>query len=491
MADRTVRVVLDLDLGPAGNRAMQKVAESGKVASGVIEQAWQRVEKRVEAVRSGEYRANAAAARYVEQIESKERQRIAADDRRARYGSVGGALVGAMPKALMGLGIAGAVGHTVAGIAGPLHDPYSSGTGTARDIFKGVVPFGSSILGGVDSITGRTASMQQADLYGQRAMATAQSVIEGRGAALSLNPEQAGRVGFSGAYGRQSAITGYGGERSSASGERAFREESRMLPVREAAAKAERDSAAAAMKRVEFSRQLQIAERSSNELLTRRAAIEKRLEDSGPKRKQQLLEIAAIDAEYQGTLNIQKQARQGVSQSAAEQAQAQADKKRAAAAGLGAQADTLEERAATAAGSARKLGTMNRIEQGQALNAVKLVKQFGAENLPPEIVNQAMSIGGEDIGKEIEKRGAASPLFGEFQKELPTSFAGRPEDLRQQAGAARKQQAELAFEADKEAAQATTAAFSALGKYIAEVINKSADITRKSLEDNLRLQKTS
>lgn len=376
--------------------------------------------------------------------------------------------------------------------ANAAYDRYSTSAQIGRGFVRDFIPGGESIQRFTDSMTGRTAKMEQARIDAQIGIAAAQARNETRAYMLSFNPRQAGLEGTAAAYRSQSAILPTVFDRSTASGERQYREEQRLLPLRLAEAKAERDIVAA-------KKQRQAAEMESKNILMESVRLteeRKRLERelakdenaSGASREKILRTIETTNFELGGNYALQKQAAQAVVEARRAEETAKAEKERATVRReLLGRADILDMRADSSQQAARTLGSMSPLDRQFAVNAVELVKRYGVDALPPDIVSAANAVAPNTIGKLIEKTGANSKAFDRLRSIAPDDASGSPNTLRMMADQLRREAASEEFGIDKSFAAAMAGAGRDLGKVIASVIVEEFAKAKSEIINQVRL----
>lgn len=376
--------------------------------------------------------------------------------------------------------------------ANAAYDKYSTTAQIGRGFVRDFIPGGESIQRFTDSMSGRTAKMEQARIDAQIGVAAAQARNETQAYMLSFNPRQAGLEGTAAAYRGQSAILPSVFDRSTASGERQYREEQRLLPLRIAEAKAERDIVAT-------KRQRQAAELESKNILEEsvrlteeRRKLERELNKdenaSGASREKILRSIETTNFALGGNYALQKQAAQQVVEARRAEETAKAEKDRATVrASLLGRADVLDMRADSSQQAARSLGSMSPLDRQFAVNAVELVKRYGTDALPPDIVSAANSVAPNTIGKLIEKTGANSKAFDRLRSIAPDDASGSPNTLRMLADQLRREAASEEFGIDKSFAAAMAGAGRDLGKVIAGVIVEEFAKAKSEIINQVRL----
>lgn len=387
----------------------------------------------------------------------------------------------ALQRAALPLAVANSLASGAEGVAGMAYDNYSTGEQKGRQFVRDFVPGGARVQRFVDAMTGRAAGYEQAGIDAQ--MRSAESQYRGRLASFEqgFNPQQAGREGYARAAAGQSAITPTVFDRSSAVGERAYREEQRLLPLKKEQAKAEREYAAATAERLSAQQELNKANDRARALENQRAKLERDLQrgdnQSGVSRQNVLLRIRNVNEELTGAYSGQQSA---IQQSAAargreSEAGGAARLARARTQLLG-QADVLDERAQTALGSASRIGGMNPFDRMQGLQAARLIADRGStEGLPQEVVQAGLGFAPQTVGKIVQQTGAQSEAYklGAADPRLAADFpAGDPNALQKQADELRKQFAEVEDDVNKQVASALSSSFKNVGKEIGQAMRQ-------------------
>lgn len=404
------------------------------------------------------------------------------------FKGAGGALSkGALPLGIAGAALSAATEATLK-TAKIVQDPFATQAQMGRSLLREVVPFGDKILDIHDTITGRAAEMERASLAGQQLGVDVRRRSELSSFQGSYNVQQAGRVSQAMSFANTSAILPPSMDRTTGVGERMFREESRLYPLRVQGAKAERDAAAAAKERLAADQELaKLGAREKNRLEERnRLAKELTAEESGPARVRVLDRIKANEEEIQATANLRRQAASTQMEARNREAGARADVLRVDAAKLAAQAQNVTERAATSANFARTLGMMNPIERARTAAYAGLYERHGLEALPQDIKEHLAGMFPETVGKEAERIGAAAPEFAAVRmgKKFGGEITGAPEDLRREAAELTKREAEKRFEADRMVATTAADAGRDFAKLVVEAMRVMFDSMKKSLADD-------
>lgn len=387
----------------------------------------------------------------------------------------------ALQRAALPLAVAGAAFGGAEKVAGYAYDKYSTGAQLGRQAVRDFVPGGERVQRFVDAMTGRAAGYEQAAIDSQMRGAEGQYRNRLAGFEQGYNPQQAGREGYARAAAGQRAVLPTVFDRSSAVGERAYREEQRLLPLKREQAKAEREYAQATAERLSAQQELNKASARARALEGERANLERDLQrgenQSGVSRQNVLLKIRNINTDLSGAYANQQTAIQQSAAARGREAEAGGAARLARArTDLLGRADVLDERAQTARSTASGLGALNPFEQMQAVQAAAFIAERGSvAGLPPELVQMGLTGGRKAVSAIIEqsgmnseayKLGAANPLLA---ADFPT---GDPNALQKEADTLRQQFAEVEDSVNKQVASALAASFKNVGKEIGQAMRQ-------------------
>ncbi|AWM38131.1 Outer membrane protein (OmpH-like) [Gemmata obscuriglobus] len=434
-----------------------------------------------------------------------------------KLGLPGGALLGRLAgPAAIALGAL-----QVAGDAGEiLSDEYTTGEQKGRAAVRKFVPFGETIQSSIDGLTGRKAGMERAEVDYQKQMAEVSARAEKASFDLGYRPEQAGYEARETLLARATPILEGASDRTTAAGEKAFRDRQRLLPIereeaklqREAAvATAQRASAEAALgdiqaKRAEAARREQQKGRElggdgrpllptavsllafgpvTHALLGGRGTYD--ANQSGVSRQRTLYEQAAAGAEAQQLGELEKQARRAVVEARRREAETGRSAGQARVQRLQAEADILDGDASQAASGAQSLGGMDRFSRANAVRSLQLLQQFGPERMSPRELAEARAVAPQTVAKILEQAGKQTPQFDALRALAPADYAGDPEELRRKAQEKRDEAAQKELDLDRTLATKVAAAGRDLGKYIGDIIDQIADEIKKGIDRDKRI----
>jgi len=325
-------------------------------------------------------------------------------------------------------------------IANSAYSEHMTSSQQGRSFLKEVVPGGEWLANRADAFTGRKSKMDRAEDQKRAREFDIQQRQQESQFMLRYGPEQAGREE------RSRQASGFGGimlgpmARNTAAGEREFREQSRLLPVRREMAKAEREAAGAAVERkaaeAEF---IKLADREKRLIIERGEAQTKVNRDtgSGPARQEKLLQLESRERELQAVAAEKQVAAEAKMMAMQREASARHAVGQARAGMAEARAANLEERAGTAAATEQRLGGMNVFDRQFGLQSLKDLQQYGVDRLTPEQLQAAQQMAPQTVAKILETHGAGTREAGELSKLAPADYGGRSEGLRQDAQQAR------------------------------------------------------
>lgn len=511
---REVKAVLDLSLGPTGERAMKDLVQAmGKVSS-----AYERIQHSAEqaaraaannkvigpltgsAADAAERARKAGGRKFMTAEERKEDDRI-----RERDNTRTGRLVAAAGAVRTGVQIA-AAGAQAYG------DPYLSEIGRSRAIAQ-EIPGGAWGLRMGEMLNNREGILTQSRVVGQIGSLDIQQRNALAGAEIQNAAPQAGREALASLNRQASGLYGQRYDRTTAEGERSFQEQRQLLPVRREMAKTTREYLAAVVETNRARETEQKLEERGKKLQTERigrlkeqAKLEKQVEDGaggfwraitgegGPSKEEMegriassRQSVATTDEDIRGNAEQLQKAREA--RLAAEQRQGGLSARGAElrASLMETHAGILEERAATSAGSAQRLGGMNVYDRAFGVQAFKALQEHGPDALPPEMLAAAQQFAPKSAAKILETHGAGTAEFQEGMKLAPADYAGAPEELRQKAEDARREAETARMEAVKTITQVAADSGRDMGTFMVEAIRTYYDSMRRKVEQDLMI----
>jgi hypothetical protein len=401
----------------------------------------------------------------------------------SELGIPGGA---AISRAALPLALAAGAFQTASAAGATLNDSFLTGDQTNRALVRDFVPFGETIQTGVDNISGRKDALARNTLAAQQEAARRAGRLDVAQTQLSLAPQQAGAVARARLLGGAAPVLEGYTDRSTAGGEAAFREKQRLLPLERESAKAEREAAVAAAQRAAAGTELAKAETRMADLRRERARLDRELAGAGSGPERQRLLLAIGNNENEG---LRRSAASGLADARRGEAQARYAAGAVGVARLGAEAQGLEEDAASAAGTAARLGGQNRFQRANARSAFERLKQFGPELLSETELAQAQSYAPQEAAKILQKFGEGTDEFKAGVADKLVGFEGAPEELRRRAAEKRDEAARGQLDLDKALADATAAAGRDLAQQIGKVIRDVVESTVKELKNQVLLGK--
>lgn len=419
---------------------------------------------------------------------------------------------------IAGLSVAGVGLQQILSRAGQaaeiMGDSFASSEQKARGLFR-LLPLGQTVQGLYDAFSGRKDAFQRAEVAHRQNMVGVQGEVGRMGFELGYNPQQAGLEARAAGLAGASPILEGSSDRSTAVGEKAFRDKTRMLSIERDSAKAEREAAVATSQRVAAQRELGGLESRSLALQDKRTKLEKELAGSpgvrvaptgntlldryagyagaasssapgGVDRQRLMNELAATDAEIASVGTLRRNAGESVAEFRKREAQAKNNAGMMGVRRLNAEAGQLEEDAANAAGGAQRLGGMDRFGRADAVQSLEMLQRFGPDMLDPSQIAAASSIAPQTVAKILERSGRGSAEFSRLQTLAPADFAGDPDALRRLAGEKRDEAAAKELELEKSLADTAVSAGRDLGALISKIMKEMTDAAREQIEKDMR-----
>lgn len=371
------------------------------------------------------------------------------------------------------------------------HDPYLT-TGQMGRQLMGQMPGGETLRSWIDAISGRAAGMELAAIGGAKQSATISAESGLQRQIGQFMPAQARKEELAQQLREAKPILMGSVDRTTAVGERTFRETSRLLPLRRELARADREAAAASWERVNAERETMKLDVQLVNIRKQQAALQEKInrdQGSGVDRQNMLVEMAGINQRYQATLANRQAAQDTLIGAKNREAEARGQSLLRRADIREAEAANLEERAATAASSARGLGAMTPVDRAFAVQSLKALQQYGPDSIPPEMLAQALSIAPQTAGKIVESRGANTPEFRELARIAPADFAGDPEKLRQDAQKARDEAEEFRIKAQQDVTAAAAEAGRDFGKFLTTIMKELIRTAKLEIDNQVRIGK--
>lgn len=356
------------------------------------------------------------------------------------------------------------------------YDVYSTQAQKGRSFVREFVPGGEKIQNFVDAVSGRRAGYEQADIEAQQANARGNFRNQLDAFQAGFRPRQASAEALAKSFAGQRAVTPSVFNRGDVLGERAFREEQRVLPLRQAAAKAERDVAQATSERLANERELSGLSKTGIDLTKQRGVLEKALNKdenaSGVSRERILKQIESVNQELTGNLHNQRSAREGILSSGQREVGAQGELTRAnLRADLEGRASVLESRGQQGLSTAGALGSLNPYERQFAVEALKNAEQYGWDAIPPEAQSAVSRIAPERAEKLRQKAGLSSSAYGALGAAGFSDIApSDPQAMITQADRLRQQLSQGEFDADKNQAQKFAELGRGFGRDVANIM---------------------
>lgn len=375
------------------------------------------------------------------------------------------------------------------------HDPYISYGGMVRKVASEVPGIGFAMRH-IDAFSGRTAAIGQTGVYEQMMAHDRGAEAQQEQLRRAWSTQQQGKVGLAQGASALAANPVLMGDvdRSTAAGERAFRERSRLLPVERDIARIRRDQVAAG-------KEDEVAQAHVTGLARKRQDLEgerlKKLEEIKQNQNDDgytidrirlLKELGDVEGRIQSTTGAQQAAQQTAAGTRARVGELRGQMESRTGAKFGVMADIEAEKGEHTAGLASRLGQMNVFDQRASVQAVEMVKQFGPQGVPPEILQMAMQTAPKTIGKQVEKAGAGGEAFSALQKIAPEDFTGKPEEHRKEEQRLRDLEEKRKLSGEATTAQAAAEAGRGLGETIGKYMQDFTDAAKREIERVLRVQ---
>jgi hypothetical protein len=301
-----------------------------------------------------------------------------------------------------------------------------------------LLPGGETVQGWYDTFSGRERGIARVEEQHGLAQIGVQRESALQNFGLEYGGLQAGRQARADVMGASSPTLMANIEQRTAAGKRQFEIESRMLPLRQATAKADREAIIATKEREAAQKRLNGLFHNGLMLEGERHRIEKALagdgNDSGVPRQDLLRQAQRneelLAANSSATVNAAR------TRDALQQREfgAQAETTFARARETRGEATTARQQADMSADSASRLGQLGvggRMKAKAFYNMLKANPELA--DYSPAIVQGAMQYDPREVQAIIERRGTLSPEFQAGIKGGAASFPGDPEALRQRA----------------------------------------------------------
>lgn len=370
-------------------------------------------------------------------------------------------------------------------------DPYANPNNLGRTAFKELVPFGHSIMGLTDALTGRNAEMLRADVSHRQNLVDADRngrIFEN----FAIHEQRyAGAYGAQRIFENQRAITNTAGNFTTALGEREYREAAKLLPLKQQTLAAEREQGRAANERLAIQMELNDLQEKEEGLKTRRTRFEFQASRvTGPEEVRLRGLAEAANSELKTNYSQQQHLRESLTQAQAKEIGANAEVTRARnRQNILGTAEILEDRAAQKQNAQSRLGGMHIFEQNYAIQSLQLLQKYGRQGVSEDILRSAQSIAPETVRKILEKEGGNAPNLKLLQQIAPGDFlsgATAAQDL-ESARALRNIYAEKDFHLDRESGAQIEQALKTVGQDIARIIVEQSQAIKSEVEAQLRI----
>jgi hypothetical protein len=397
--------------------------------------------------------------------------------------------LGGLARVAAGVGLGYQAMRTGAAAGNIQQDPFMSQEQKNRALFR-QLPFGETIQGFGDAITGRPAAFARQELRHQEAMTSIQAGFGTMDWRRQQNIRQAElderARQFQTPVGRPILEGDRISDKTIREGGPAMRDMQRRVEGERQQQRAFVETQAATAAREQAEREFKRTQDETKEAEEHKKKLEKDVPEKGPERQRRLDQIKEQESRIQGLGEQAKGAAQTAAEAKAREEQARAKEKLVGASRARVEADVLEEKAATSAAGAQKLGAMNPFERANALENLKLLQAHGPEALSPQQVASAQALAPQTVGKLLEKHGTQTPEFKELQKAAPDDFAGDPGDLRKRAQEERDKAAKAELDAEGDIAKSAAEEGKKLGRRVADAITQVVAAAIRQLELDLR-----
>jgi hypothetical protein len=432
--------------------------------------------------------------------------------------------------------IAGAVGlayqglRTSTALMETANDPFMTGAQKSREMFR-QLPFGETIQGFGDAVSGRKAAFAKEEARHQKDLARAQGYGDILGftandrigqARLNARADQLSRpeteARLMGGFISESIVSGGG---------RAYQEARQRQEFDRQRMSADIESNTANAARMEAERQEGRISGEEKYWKDRADQLQRELEgapEGGPTRRPSdflppALRTGIIGSFYGGKLDamagfkpgvesgvdrqrilnerdealararIANEQGQGMARTTAEareaEAKAEANRRRVGIARLRGEADILSDQAATSATGARKLGAMDAFDRADAIQNLRILQTQGPEALDPDQLASAQALAPQRVGQILEQQGARTREFQELQAVAPEDFAGDPEKLRREAEAKRNEAARQELGTDRDLAQGAARVGEQFGDKFVKLLEQALDTMLRKIQNDL------
>jgi hypothetical protein len=486
--DRVVQVALQMIYDARSARAFQQLAQDADKAAKAVQK---ELEKMPTAFQRGQEKLYGRAG-----IASN----IGAYGTANTIGRVGGlaqgaesmgfgSLAGGLQRAAVPAAVIKSAIDAAAKVAVIAQDEWSNKQQKSRALFR-ALPGGEYAQEKYDAFTGRAAGMEGVDIRKQFGMRDVEYYAGLQQQALGFNPGQAGREAYSRAFRGQSPALPSVFDRTNPEGQRLYEQQQRILPLRQAELKAERELKGATAERVELQKQIEkISVREIN-LYKERMRLEGDKGGSGVSEAERISKIEQINAELNAGYSARRQGTESLMGLRQKEAGAGAEVQRAKLrTRLEGEAMTAERRVAVAESAGERLGGMNIFDREMGLQAARMIKARGStEGVPQEFIQAARNFAPNFIGNIIKKSGQRSTQFAagfnEFGEDDFGTLDVAGEDRRAQQ--ARRELAKGEFAIDAKLSEEIARTGRDFGKYVGEVLYRILETAKSEIEQTIR-----
>ncbi len=431
-----------------------------------------------------------------------------------------GGLGAAVGKLALPFAIGRSIAHAGAGVASVSYDETLTNTQMTRGLAK-QIPVLKEALGLYDLLSGRVRDMARVEEERQRQEVRVQRDIAINESRFHIGRETTSAQIRANVTGGATAVEQSFIDRRTAAGEKEYQIASKILPVRQEIASAEREAVIAAQEQQKAGERYNALISKRNGLQTHAADLEARLSEkakgvyrpgmnfgeylvrsidrdlggagneSGPQRQQLLYAAEQNTQRIEANERLVQEAARD--RAAAERRKAEADARvqQARVAEMQARAEIKQGEIESAQSVAQRLGGAGPVGRQFGIYALQHLQKFGPDSASPEIIAAAQGIAPRTTGKLLETYGAQTGEYAQLQKIAPLDVAGGLEDLRKEHNEMINNISKANLDIQKSLTDATAKALEPLGKMIVDSITFAFDAVLRRVDQKIQLMKNS
>lgn len=376
-------------------------------------------------------------------------------------------------------------------------NPYMTSAQFARGFFGSFVPGFETATGYVDALSGRTADLARAERNNERLSIRTASGIERSQLAYAQDVSRGSAIARADVLANSSLPAGPGGDRSTARGEYEYQQARKMLPLKDAIAKAEREQTISVREREQAIGRVQKIEIEGKKLAEQRARIEQELRAdskslfggiSAGRRSELLAQQASLDDRIQANIGLQREARGGSREADIALAQSRASTAQQRANLLRGEAGELEDRANRTSGVLSQLGGLGTGGRFRLLSYLESAKGGRLSDLPQDAISTIQAFAPNFARQKFEEELKGDETFAKL-REFEPGLGSDPAADRKAAADKDDAARQADFGADQKLAKDVAGTFSgAAGKdvdAIERLISAMMDARLKALETKI------